>query len=515
MDSQANAIPPLSVTELTAGIKQLLEQSFAHVRVVGEISRLTRHASGHLYFTVKDRHAAISAVIWRSTAARLKTLPQEGAEFVLSGHLSVYEPRGTYQLIVQSVEEAGSGRLAAEFERRKQDFAARGWFDAARKRLLPKLPQHIGIITSPSTAAIEDVRKVLATRPSWLRLTLSPCLVQGDRAPASIAAAFARMAGVDPQPDLILLVRGGGSVEDLWCFNDEQVVRAIVDCPVPVITGIGHEIDVTLADFAADARAATPSNAAELACPARDELRQRLPRLPLLQSLLGRSISHAGERHAGQRARLVHAWRLASDARHLHLERMDGRARDAVRRLVRNRQGELTQRLRRLEPLEPHLQLRRQRQGVTGLKHRLSQTLASDLAQARQQVRRMQLPITLGASRAIGLQRRALDHGQQRLQARAGALMDGQRRQTGEWLPRLERALHQRIEAGRQRLGRAEAQIHALDPLHVLRRGYTLVTAPDGLILHSIAQVSAGSDIAVRFHDGTADARITRTEETP
>ena len=508
-------MPPLSVTELTAGIKQLLEQSFAHVRVVGEVSRLTRHASGHLYFTIKDRHAAISAVIWRSTAVRLQTLPQEGAEFVFNGHLSVYEPRGSYQLIVQSVEAAGSGRLAAEFERRKQAFAARGWFDATRKRPLPPLPQHIGIITSPSTAAIEDVKKVLVTRPAWLRLTLSPCLVQGDAAPASIAAAFARMARMAAPPDLILLVRGGGSVEDLWCFNDEQVVQAIVDCPVPVIAGIGHEIDVTLADFAADVRAATPSNAAELACPARAELRQRLPRLPLLKSLLDRGLSHASEQHAGQRARLVHAWRLASDARHLHVERLDSRARDAMRRLVRTGRTALTAGLRRLEPLEPHLQLRRQRQRVSQLRHRLGQGMASDLTSARQHVRQMQLPISLGASRAIAVQRRALDHGQQRLKGRAGTMLDGQRRRSQELLPRLDRAVRKHIDAGRQRLGRAEAQMHALDPMHVLRRGYTLATTPEGLILHSIAQISAGSDIAVRFHDGTADARVTRTEETP
>ncbi|HXH65224.1 MAG TPA: exodeoxyribonuclease VII large subunit, partial [Mariprofundaceae bacterium] len=186
MEPAASPLPALSVTELTAGIRQLLEQNFAHVRVVGEVSRLTRHASGHIYFTIKDQHAAISAVIWRSGAVRLKTLPEEGGEFVFDGHLSVYEARGTYQLIVRQVEESGSGRLAAEFERRKQLFAERGWFDPARKRPLPALPRHIGIITSPSTAAIEDVKKVLATRPAWLRLTLSPCLVQGDGAPASI-----------------------------------------------------------------------------------------------------------------------------------------------------------------------------------------------------------------------------------------------------------------------------------------------------------------------------------------
>jgi exodeoxyribonuclease VII large subunit len=493
MEPTASTQTALSVTELTAGIRQLLEQNFAQVRVTGEVSRLTRHASGHIYFTIKDQHAAISAVIWRSTAIRLKVLPQEGSEFIFSGHLSVYEPRGTYQLIVRGIEEAGSGRLAAEFERRKQLFSERGWFDPSRKRALPSLPSHIGIVTSPSTAAIEDVKKVLATRPAWLQLTLSPSLVQGDGAPASIADAFARIARMDPRPDVILLVRGGGSVEDLWCFNDEQVVRAIVDSPIPVITGIGHEIDVTLADFAADARAATPSNAAEIACPAREELRRQLPRLPLLHGLVGKTLAHARQTHAGQQARMHHAMRLALDGKHLHVERQLTRAEAGMRQGIRRLQGQLIQSRRRLEPLEPGLQMRRQRQVLAQMQRRLAQGLGADIAARRQRVQRRRLPVSLGASRAESACRRQLDRLCQSLPSMA------------------EMQIDRRI----QLLQRQHDKMLALDPMHVLKRGFTLATTPDGLILHSVSQVRVGTDIAVRFHDGTANARVTRTEEKP
>jgi exodeoxyribonuclease VII large subunit len=492
MHSVASPQSALSVTELTAGIRQLLEQSFAHIRVIGEVSRLTRHASGHIYFTIKDQHASISAVIWRSDAVRLRVLPQEGGEFIFAGHLSVYEPRGTYQLIVRTVEEAGSGRLAAEFERRKQLFTERGWFDPGRKRPLPSLPKHIGIITSPSTAAIEDVKKVLATRPAWLQLTLAPCLVQGDAAPASIADAFARMGRMASPPDIILLVRGGGSVEDLWCFNDEQVVRAIVDSPIPVISGIGHEIDVTLADFAADVRAATPSNAAEIACPAREELRRQLPRLPLLHGLLAKTLSHAAEIHAGQQARMRHAMRLALDGRHLHVERLLSRSEGSIRQAIRLQRDRLGQACRRLEPLEPRLRMHRQRQQLARMQRRLVQGLGADITAARQRVQHHRLPVSLAASRSVSTCRRRLDRLQQALQPRA--------------LTQIERRT--------QLLRRQHDKMLALDPMHVLQRGFTLATTPDGLILHSVSQVRAGTDIAVRFHDGTADARVTRTEET-
>lgn len=342
---------PLSVTELTAGIKKLLEQNYASIEVTGEVSRMTRHASGHIYFTIKDAHASISAVIWRSTAVRLKLQPKEGEEFIFSGSISVYEPRGTYQLVVRKVEAVGAGQLAAEFERRKALFAERGWFDPERKTKPPELPQHVGIVTSPTAAAFEDVKKVLTTRPAWLQLTLAPAVVQGDSAPSSIARAIRRLNQIKSRPDLILLVRGGGSMEDLWCFNDELVVKEIVDSEIPVITGVGHEIDTTLADLAADIRAATPSNAAELACPDRDTLRGRLPKTSQLQQM----------------------WQRIQDGRHQHCERNAIELTANFRQQLASRHRLLTGIQQRLTQQEPRRQLRLREQTL----HRCQQQLTT------------------------------------------------------------------------------------------------------------------------------------------
>ncbi|MDT8376222.1 MAG: exodeoxyribonuclease VII large subunit [Mariprofundaceae bacterium] len=350
-NSPLSGTMPLSVTQLTAGIKQLLESRYSGIEVAGEVSRLTRHASGHIYFTIKDAHASISAVIWRSAAVRLTLLPKDGEQFIFTGHISVYEPRGTYQLIVRKVEAAGAGQLAAEFERRKALFSERGWFDPEIKKALPPLPEHIGIITSETAAAFEDVKKVLATRPGWLRLTLAPAVVQGDAAPASIRHAIKRLNRMQSGPDLILLVRGGGSMEDLWCFNDELVVKAIVESGIPVITGIGHEIDTTLADFAADVRAATPSNAAELASPDRDTLRSQLPKV----------------------SRLQHIWQQAQDRRHQHCERGAIQLTANFRQQIAFRHRLLTEIRQKLALQEPRRQLRLREQTL----HRCQQHLTT------------------------------------------------------------------------------------------------------------------------------------------
>jgi len=482
---------PLSVTELTARIKILLEQGFANVEVCGEISRLTRPASGHLYFTIKDQHASISAVVWRSTALRLKSRPEEGREFVFSGHLSVYEPRGTYQLVVTRIEEAGAGRLAAEFERRKQLFAERGWFDPHRKQTPPRLPRHIGIITSATAAAFEDVRKVLATRPGWLRLTLSPCLVQGSEAPASIAAAFARL--IPEQPDVILLVRGGGSMEDLWCFNDEAVVKAIVDSPLPVISGVGHEIDVTLADFAADIRAATPSNAAELACPSRDDLRQQLPRLPLLSRLIRHRLADVGQSHGNAMQRIRHVIRRSMDDR-LHATSLTAsRLTHAGKGRLASQHRDLNRLASRLQQLEPGRQLRRQRQ---------------QLGQRQQQ-------LDSAKARRVRATARNLAPASQRLAATRRGIIPVHHQHLTSHQTTLQHAMNQILATHRRRLDRLAGKLHALGPEQVLERGYTLAYSADGQLLTRAAQLHAGDTMQVQFHDGHAATRIESVEVKP
>jgi len=289
--------------------------------VTGEISRLNRQTSGHMYFTIKDEGASLAAVIWKSTAGRLNQQPEEGQQYIFTGHISLYPPQGRYQLIVSRLEATGSGALAIEFERRKKDFAERGWFSPEIKHPIPPLPRHIGIVTSETAAALQDVKKVLSTRPGWLQLTLSPTLVQGKAAALQIASALKHLQHMKNRPDVILLVRGGGSPEDLWCFNEEAVVRAMVECDIPVITGIGHEIDISLADFAADQQAATPSNAAELACPDNETLRKQMPRLPLLQQLIRQSMAHAREDMGNRKIQLSHVWSSTQDERRMHVER--------------------------------------------------------------------------------------------------------------------------------------------------------------------------------------------------
>ncbi len=452
-----------SVSELTAEIKKLLEQGFSRVEVIGEVSRLTSHASGHLYFTIKDKHAAISAVVWKSAAARLKTLPAEGQEFVFSGHISVYEPRGTYQLIVSKIEPVGAGQLAAEFERRKKEFAERGWFDTTRKRSIPELPSHIGIVTSPTAAAFEDVKKVLATRPGWLHITLAPAIVQGNAAPVSIKEAIQRLNGMDEHPDVILLVRGGGSMEDLWCFNDEVVVQAVVESELPVITGVGHEIDVTLADFAADARAATPSNAAELACPDRETLKKRLPRLPLLERLTRQRLDQAAHTTTMQQQKMHHAWQRQQDERRMHSLRKGESLYSSLSHAIATHRETTNRFGLKLARMEPNARLRQQKNGLHQLAHRLHSNSTQVLHRREQ---------TLGLL-------------QQKLPALAEKF----------------------IERTGNRLGTLRAQLHALGHHQVLARGYAYATDANGLV-SGIVGLAPDESLSVHFHDGTVDTRI-------
>ena len=268
-------LPEYSVTELSAALKRAVEDQFAIVRVRGEISGLKFHSSGHVYFDLKDDKAVLNAVIWRTTTARLKVRPEAGMEVICTGKLSTYAGTSRYQIIVEQVELAGLGALMALLEQRKKALAAEGLFDAARKKKLPFLPEVIGVVTSPTGAVIRDILHRLEARFPR-RVLLWPVAVQGEKAAAEIAAAIAGFNALDgkrgPRPDLIIVARGGGSVEDLMAFNEEVVVRAAAASTIPLISAVGHETDTTLIDFAADVRAPTPTAAAELAVPVRSEL---------------------------------------------------------------------------------------------------------------------------------------------------------------------------------------------------------------------------------------------------
>ncbi|HTY08708.1 MAG TPA: exodeoxyribonuclease VII large subunit [Candidatus Edwardsbacteria bacterium] len=265
----------LTVSQLTADIKRLLERSIPRSWVQGEVSNLTLHSSGHIYFTLKDANTQVRCVMFRSNAQNLIVLPQDGMQVIVQGDVTVFERAGQYQLNVQQLQVAGQGELALAFERLKKKLAGEGLFDEARKRPLPLFPRSIGIVTSPTGAAIRDIIKVARRRWPGIELILYPVQVQGMGAAAQIADAIAAFNEYG-QVDLLIVGRGGGSIEDLWAFNEEITARAIHDSQIPVVSAVGHEVDYTIADFVADVRAPTPSAAAEIALPDAREVAAQL-----------------------------------------------------------------------------------------------------------------------------------------------------------------------------------------------------------------------------------------------
>src|SRR3954466_15236766 len=272
----ASNLPEYTVSELSLALKRSIEDGFSHVRVRGEISGYKRHGSGHCYFALKDADAVLDAVCWRQTAIRIPLKPEDGMEVVCTGRLTTYPGRSKYQLVIDTIELAGIGALLRLLEERRQRLAAEGLFDTERKKKLPFLPEVIGIVTSPTGAVIRDILHRLADRFPR-RVLLWPVAVQGDGAAAQVAAAIEGVnrltpGGAVPRPDLLIVARGGGSLEDLMAFNEEIVVRAAAASAIPLISAVGHETDTTLIDFASDRRAPTPTAAAEMAIPARADL---------------------------------------------------------------------------------------------------------------------------------------------------------------------------------------------------------------------------------------------------
>lgn len=326
--------PPhaISVSELTGHIKAVLEETFPPVWVAGEIADLSRPRSGHLYLTLKDDDAQIRGVIWRSTASRLNVDLQEGQAVLCFGELEVYSARGTYQLTIRKVQPQGLGALQLAFQKLQEKLYAEGLFAAERKRELPRFPRRVAVVTSPSGAAVRDFLKAASNRWRGVEIIVVPALVQGETAATSIVSALRATHRLRPKPDVVILTRGGGSLEDLWCFNDERVVRAVAASKIPTVSAVGHEIDITLCDLAADVRALTPTDGATRILPDSDaversagELRQRLDRA------MDTAIKH-------RRARLIAldergVLRKPHEQIHLRsrrLDELDARARRAI-----------------------------------------------------------------------------------------------------------------------------------------------------------------------------------------
>jgi exodeoxyribonuclease VII large subunit len=326
-DAAGDNAAALSVSEISAALKRVVEDRFGFVRVRGELSGVKRAASGHLYLSLKDENARLDAVMWRGTAGRLSFQPEDGLEVIATGKLTTYPGRSNYQLVVERMEVAGEGALLALLARTKARLEAEGLFAPERKRALPFLPRVIGVVTSPTGSVIRDILHRLADRfPS--HVLVWPVLVQGQGAAEQVAAAvrgFSALApgGAVPRPDLVIVARGGGSIEDLWAFNEEIVVRAIAECTIPLISAVGHETDTTLADFAADLRAPTPTAAAELAVPVREDLLGQLAELALRKRrAVVRPVQLGRERLASRAERLPRPEALLS----AHVQKLDDMA---------------------------------------------------------------------------------------------------------------------------------------------------------------------------------------------
>jgi exodeoxyribonuclease VII large subunit len=358
------AAGPLSITALTAAIRELLDGAFGVLTVEGEISNCRQWSSGHIYLTLKDERAQIRAVMFRTQARQLKFRPEDGMRVLARGRLGVYEAKGEYQFICEAIEPHGLGARQAAFEQLKRRLEADGLFERARKRPLPVLPRRIGVVTSLDGAALHDILRILTTRHPTARVVIRSARVQGDGAAEDLVRALGAIARV-PGVDVVIIGRGGGSAEDLWAFNDEALARAIARCPVPVIAAVGHEVDVTIADFVADVRAATPSNAAELVVERADHFCSRIDRAERqLRNTVGLGLARRRQQLDRARARLDR-WPLGVVMRERDTTQLALRLRHAlVHRLARTTQ--------RFEGLRRRLE----RQDARRVVHALSTRLA-------------------------------------------------------------------------------------------------------------------------------------------
>jgi exodeoxyribonuclease VII large subunit len=483
----ASNVPIYSVSELSGALKRTVEQTYGHVRVRGEITGCKRHGSGHVYLALKDVDAVIDAVCWRGTATRLSVAPQDGMEVIATGKLTTFPGRSKYQLVIEQMELAGEGALLKLLEERKRKLAAEGLFDAARKRALPYLPDVIGVVTSPTGAVIRDILHRLNERFPR-HVLLWPVAVQGEGAAAQVAAAIAgfnriEAGGPIPRPDVLIVARGGGSLEDLMAFNEEIVVRAAAASAIPLISAVGHETDTTLIDFASDRRAPTPTAAAEMAVPVRLDL------LAELRSLESRLASGALRFLAERRLRLDGLARGLPDPIGLiesATQRLDDRAERldlAVAALLRDRAACVAQAGSRLpHPRDRLTEVQRQLDGA-GARLRPALDRATERGAER-------LRTVVERWRAVPLPQ-ALERRQVEL-AERGARLDLAARRAAE-LP--EEAL--------RRLGQV---LDSLSPFKVLERGYAVVEDEAG---HPLAAdgIAAGMALTLRFHDADIAAR--------
>jgi exodeoxyribonuclease VII large subunit len=511
----------LTVSELSSALKRTLEDRFGLVRVRGEISGYRGpHSSGHAYFSLKDEGARLDAVVWRTTFARLRFKPQEGLEVVATGKITTFAGKSAYQIVVEQLEPAGVGALMALLEARRVKLAAEGLFDSQRKRPLPFLPRVVGIVTSPTGAVIRDMLHRLADRFP-VRVILWPARVQGEGAAEEIAAGIAglnalEVGGAIPRPDLIVVARGGGSLEDLWCFNEEIVVRAAAASAVPLISAVGHETDWTLIDQVADLRAPTPTAAAELGVPVRAELVARTAQAGA--RALAALVRLARERRAEFRAaaRALPAPKAFVSQVGQRVDALGDRMRAA--REARGSAGRLAlaRVAGRLERQSPLLRVVRLGERARGLSRRLDAVRKAWIGQERGRLERALLNLRPALERAQERRADAFATLARRWRLR-GAEAANQR---GRRLQEIERA-HARLAGAARRLVKARqieagnvAQLFAaVNYRAVLARGYALALDADNRVLTGAGAAEAARDFTLRFGDG--DLPVSAATEAP
>ena len=441
--SQSRQQQIFTVTRLNSAVRMILEQDLGLVWLTGELSNLAMPSSGHWYFSLKDISAQVRCAMFKGNNRRVPFRPQDGMQVLVQARVSLYEPRGDYQLIIESMQPAGDGMLALRFEELKRRLGAEGLFDEGRKRLLPREPRAVGLVTSATGAALHDMLTVLGRRAPDLPVFIYPTQVQGSAAISQIVAAIT-LANRRAEVDVLIVGRGGGSLEDLWCFNEEAVARAIHGSAIPVVSAVGHEVDVTISDFAADLRAPTPSAAAELVTPDQGELRQRL------QTLWGRL------QRANQRQLTALAHRFALLQRSLHHQHPERR---------------LQQQQQRLDECQERLRL--------GMQRRLTQTRHH---QERLRDRLQQSSPRLHVREA-----------KQRLQQLQQALMLN-------WQQLWEQRQHRQLLLA--------TRLNAISPLSTLARGYSITQDEQGKLIRSVEDVVPGQRVKTRLLDGDISLEV-------
>ncbi|EPJ9670652.1 TPA: exodeoxyribonuclease VII large subunit [Citrobacter freundii] len=442
LSSQTSAI--FTVSRLNQTVRLLLEQEMGQLWISGEISNFSQPSSGHWYFTLKDDTAQVRCAMFRNSNRRVTFRPQHGQQVLVRANITLYEPRGDYQIIVESMQPAGEGLLQQKYEQLKAKLQAEGLFDQQHKQALPSPAHCVGVITSKTGAALHDILHVLKRRDPSLPVIIYPTAVQGDDAPGQIVRAI-ELANARQECDVLIVGRGGGSLEDLWSFNDERVARAIFASMIPVVSAVGHETDVTIADFIADLRAPTPSAAAEMVSRNQQEL---LRQILSAQQRLGMAMDY----------------------------------------FLANRSRRFTQIYHRLQQQHPQLRLARQQTALERLHQRMNVAIDSQLKRTSQRQARL-------------LQRLNQQSPQPRIYRAQTRI------QQLEY--RLAENVRSRLSATRERFGNAVTHLEAVSPLSTLARGYSVSTATDGKVLKKVKQVKTGDVMTTRLEDGWVESQVT------